>query len=647
MLYAYTALRRVTLTCWLCLPGLVMAGAQDDLLSALDAYHANDMQRLARIAGGITPDPLSVYPSYWLALMALDRDNDLLVTQFLTQNPNSVLTERIRRDWLKKLGKRQNWAAFETEWAKLPAEGRDDETQCYADLLTLNQGRAPANLNRLLDGQTLPEGCNTLITAASARNLITQDGLWQRLRWLLANNYVSQARQLAHDTGMGFEPGALNNPGRADMNTRQGQEVALFAIETKGRINPQQGAAALMARPGLSRASTGFAWGQLALQAARKQQMADSLQWFAQSDRAQLNSDQWEWWARAALRSGQWSVLQGVIQAMPATLANKPSWQYWQARALASQNHKSEATALWVKASLGSGYYSLLALDELGSTLHATPDKSAPSASDTAMMQNDPALARALELYAVAQTMRKPELRSAAQNEWRWSMRGRSDLQLLAASDLARQVGFYDMAIYSAERTQTQHDFSLRYLMPYRDITQHYASQLKIDDAWVYGLIRQESRFITVAHSGVGATGLMQLMPKTARWVAQKIGIAHDMEVNDIETNIQLGTWYLKYVLDSLSGNLVLATAAYNAGPSRARAWQDSLPMEGAIYAETIPFSETRDYVQKVMANAAYYGSAMGHSSLSLKARMGTIPARGAAATGPVNVFKQDPTIAQ
>jgi soluble lytic murein transglycosylase len=212
-------------------------------------------------------------------------------------------------------------------------------------------------------------------------------------------------------------------------------------------------------------------------------------------------------------------------------------------------------------------------------------------------------------------------------SEWRWAMRGRNDMELLAAAEIGRREAFYDMAIYSAERTREDHDYSLRYLTPYRDITQRYARQLDVDDAWVYGLIRQESRFIVVARSGVGASGLMQLMPATAKWVAKKMGLGN-FSVNDIETNVQLGTWYLRYVRDNLSGNEVMATAAYNAGPARARAWQDSRPLDGTIYAETIPFSETRDYVQKVMANAAYYASTFGHDNISLKTRMGTIPAR-------------------
>lgn len=623
-------IRRALMALTLSAPLLACAAAPDDLLAALDAYRANDTERLARIAADMPADPLRGYPAYWLALKALDKNDDTQVARFLAQGQPGFTTDRVRREWLKKLGKQQNWASFETEWGKLPAESRDEESQCYGDLLALRQGRAPDTLDRFLDARPVPEGCNTLINAAAQRGLLSQDWLWRRLRLLLSGNYATQARQLAAANNLPFDASQINTPGKVDPATRSGQEILLYSIETRARVNPQQAAASLIGLDGaLQRPTAGFAWGQIALQAARKLQASDALQWFARADQSQLSNDQWEWWARSALRQNDWETLATVILSMPKKLAAKPAWQYWQGRALREAGKPGEANGLFARASQDRGYYGLLAREALGNTLNPIPDRSAPSDKDTEVMKNDPAVVRSLELFDIAEAARKPELRTDAQNEWRWAMRGRSDMQLLAASEIARKVGFYDMAIYSAERTREQHDFSLRYLTPYREVTQRYAKQLGIDEAWVYGLIRQESRFITVARSGVGASGLMQLMPKTARWVAQKMGLGNALAVNDIETNIQLGTWYLKYVLDSLSGNPVLATAAYNAGPSRARAWQAGVPMDGTVYAETIPFSETRDYVQKVMTNAAYYGSALEHSGLSLRNRMGVIPARG------------------
>jgi len=175
------------------------------------------------------------------------------------------------------------------------------------------------------------------------------------------------------------------------------------------------------------------------------------------------------------------------------------------------------------------------------------------------------------------------------------------------------------------------HNFALRYPVPFHDVFREYAKTQGLDEAWVLGLVRQESRFIADARSGAGAAGLMQVMPRTAKYVASKIGLRkfRPKDVHEIQTNVGLGTRYMKMVLDQL-GHPVLASAAYNAGPARARRWRDSKPLEGAIYAETIPFAETRDYVKKVIANSVFYSALLYKTPTPIKARLGTIPARAA-----------------
>jgi soluble lytic murein transglycosylase len=170
----------------------------------------------------------------------------------------------------------------------------------------------------------------------------------------------------------------------------------------------------------------------------------------------------------------------------------------------------------------------------------------------------------------------------------------------------------------------------LRYPVPFRDVFGEYAKTHGLDEAWVLGLVRQESRFVSDARSTAGAAGLMQIMPRTAKYMATRMGMRNYQakRVTEVQTNVTLGTRYLKMVLDQL-GHPVLASAAYNAGPGRARRWRDaSKPLEGAIYAETIPFGETRRYVKKVMANSVFYGALLETEEKSLKARLGTIQPR-------------------
>ncbi|HEX5675202.1 MAG TPA: transglycosylase SLT domain-containing protein, partial [Azonexus sp.] len=222
------------------------------------------------------------------------------------------------------------------------------------------------------------------------------------------------------------------------------------------------------------------------------------------------------------------------------------------------------------------------------------------------------------------------EMRTEGVREWNWSLRGMNDRELLAAADLAKRNQIWDRAINTADRTKTEHDFALRFLAPYGDQVRSAARNEALDDAWVYGLMRQESRFVTGAKSSVGASGLMQLMPATAKWVAKKIGLRdyHHGRVTDTDVNLLLGTSYMRLVMENLDSHPVLTSAAYNAGPGRAKKWRAEQPLEGAIYAETIPFNETRDYVKKVMSNSVYYSMEFTGRPDSLKARLGVVGPR-------------------
>ncbi|MCX7171231.1 MAG: lytic transglycosylase domain-containing protein [Proteobacteria bacterium] len=283
-------------------------------------------------------------------------------------------------------------------------------------------------------------------------------------------------------------------------------------------------------------------------------------------------------------------------------MAAQPDWSYWLARALVVHNRPDEARSLYLKIAGQPNFYSNLADDELGRLINVPPRAAPPSMEELLAARDNPGLRRSLALLRL-------DMRNEGVREWNWTLRGMDDRQLLAAADLARRSEVFDRAIYSAERTQTQHDYALRYLAPFRESVEPQARQMAVDSGWVYGLMRQESRFVMNAQSGVGARGLMQLMPKTAQWVAKKIKFRDFRQARVAE--------------------LVLASAAYNAGPGRARRWRAEVPLEGAIYAETIPFNETRDYVKKVMSNAVYYSALFEDKPQSLKSRLGMVGARG------------------
>lgn len=211
-----------------------------------------------------------------------------------------------------------------------------------------------------------------------------------------------------------------------------------------------------------------------------------------------------------------------------------------------------------------------------------------------------------------------------------------NERQHLVAAELARQNNLLDRMVNTSDRTRSEVDFNQRFPTPFNENMYKATQNLGMDMAWVYGLIRQESRFVMNAKSHVGASGLMQLMPATARYVAKKIGLGNYVpnQVNDVETNIALGTNYLNMVLSDLGGSQALASAAYNAGPGRPRAWRSKLTksVEGAIFAESIPFNETRTYVKNVLSNATYYAALLEKKPQSLKARLGVVSPKGLSA---------------
>ena len=263
---------------------------------------------------------------------------------------------------------------------------------------------------------------------------------------------------------------------------------------------------------------------------------------------------------------------------------------------------------------------------EVGMQVTIPPAAAALTPAEIAQAAANPGFKRALKFFGM-------RMRFEGTREWNWTVSNLSERQLLAAAEYARQNQILDRMVNTSERTRTEFDYTQRFPAPHNDILHPTAQGLGLDQAWVYGLIRQESRFITDAQSGVGASGLMQVMPATAKWVAGKIGLddyGHGM-LNDIRTNILLGTNYLNMVLNNADGSQVLATAAYNAGPGRARNWRGLLaaPMEGAVFVESIPFEETRNYVRNVMSNATNYAALFERRPQSLKARLGTITPRG------------------
>jgi soluble lytic murein transglycosylase len=618
-----------------------------EFLAAREAFRAGDAARLNRAAATLKKSPLEPYTAYYQLRLRLETADAATVAAFLARTDETPAIDQLRGEWLKLLGKRQQWAIFAGEFPRLLNE--DVELSCYA-----MQARRHAHDDEALrearklwltSGGELPESCDALFDAAIGGGFIDDGDVSARVRLVLETGNTALAGKLSgklpaqRALSSAALASAKAHPERylksLDLkNAGEAQRaVALFALQRLAKQLPQLAFAQwekIAEHFGADEQRYFFAW--LGYEAARRHDER-ALEWFRAAGDMPLTEQQRAWRVRAALRAADWREVRAGIEAMPQQQQQQAAWRYWLACALKALGQKEEADKRFAALSAEYNFYGLLAAEEVTTIAAAgnVPTGHQPGKDELDAMQARPAIQRALALYRMG-------LRTDATREWAWAERKFDDRQLLAAAEIARRNEIYDRAINTADQTVQLHDFNLRYLAPYRDDLRGHIQQLGLEEAWVYGLMRQESRFVKQAKSEVGASGLMQIMPATARWLARKLGMKnyHRTMVRRLDTNLAMGTFYMKTVLDWLDNSPVLASAAYNAGPSRARQWRGDKPLEGAVYAETIPFDETRSYVKKVMSNTVYYARLFGQPPRSLKERLGVIAAKDAANQQPV-----------
>ncbi|HSU77760.1 MAG TPA: transglycosylase SLT domain-containing protein [Burkholderiales bacterium] len=631
-------LRNLAAALLLALPLAGRAAPGDEaVLAAYDAYRAGDALKLERYASKLEGHPLDPWIDYWSLAMRLEDAPSAQVQAFLDSHANTYVAELLRVDWLKVLGKRGEWQEFERQLGLYP---RDDlELRCYATLMEASRGKEIALADTMwlwLEPHELPDGCGELAQFLLDEERITVTDVWRRVRLLFERGQITAAKSTleylekrdAPDERMLAE--AARQPKRLlerlprNLERRPVREVVVLALVRYARVEPDAAARLLEGKLAakLPEADVRYLWAYIGYEAAREQQ-PDALKWYARAGKEPLDEELLAWKTRAALRAGNWPLVRDTIDLMPALERHESTWTYWYGRALAALGNENGARGYFLRIAGQTDFYGLLASEELGQVVTPPENAYVPTEAEVDAARQNPGLARALELIRLG-------MRTEGVREWLFTVRYFDDAKLLSAAELARRAEIWDRSIMSADRTVRTHNFALRYPLPYRDVFTEYAKTYGLDVAWVLGLVRQESRFVSDARSNAGAEGLMQVMPRTARFVARKIGL-RNYKGTEIETNVTLGTGYMRLVLDQL-GHPVLASAAYNAGPSRARRWRDvSRPLEGAIYIETIPFPETRDYVKKVMANSVFYAAMIEKQVTPLKARLGTIPPRGAA----------------
>ncbi|MEK6685727.1 MAG: transglycosylase SLT domain-containing protein [Pseudomonadota bacterium] len=617
------------------------ASQDSDFIGARKAFQDGNGKLLDDYARRLQHHALWPYVEYFQLRMVLRTTDIAAIRNFLSRHEGNLVADRLRGDWLRILGKNQQWMLFEAEYPFLV--NRDNELTCYS-----YQQRLSAKDKEVLTEarslwftpNSMPDSCTPVFIALISGGKISREDIWTRIRLALEEGQTGVATHInrhipSHEALNSTDlNNAAKNPLRFldthKIKTRSDREIALFALLRLLRNDTDQAYAQWSKIKGqLTASDRSYFLARLGHRAAMRHDPR-APGWFREAqntDKPYPPSDTvLAWQVRAALRIADWDMILKTIDRMSATEQQIDTWRYWKARALKVKGNIPGANGIFIPLSDEHSFYGQLAKEELGSILSIADKTYRVSHNEVSAMERRPGVQRALAFSRM-------NLRTEAYREWIWTIRDFSDAELLAAAEVARRHGMYDRAINTANRTVSQHDFNLRFLSPHREALQKILRQHQLDEAWVYGLIRQESRFIADIKSHAGAAGLMQLMPATAEWVAKQLGIQNFRQniVVDVNTNLRLGTYYLKHVLGTLDNQPLLASAAYNAGPGRAKRWRDNTrPLEGAIYAETIPFNETRDYVKKVLKNSMYYARVLdhGHDSPTLKERLGVVAAK-------------------
>jgi len=612
-------------------------GSLDDAFLALrDAVRTNKTDSIDDLAAVLSNYDIPSYVDYY---RLKPRIKDLVapeseIRDFLTRYDGTAIADRLRNDWLLELGKAGIWSTFDQQY---PLFVLDDDTQlkCYAlTSKALKGGNVADDARALL---TTPKdygpGCTDLIGTLAQNGQFTQTDVWFQVRLAVESGYPAVARRLApfmDDTTDAQIAQAIDRSSavvaRGPGADRASHELFIMALGRVAKNDPSQAVTALTSNADqLTASERSLGWAQIALQASLKLD-PQAVDYWRAAKGAPLSTDGYQWSVRTALRAGDWKLVKSSIEAMPQSLREDPAWVYWLGRSLMAEGRREQAQKLFQSIADQTNFYGQLALEELGKKIAITSLPAAVTAAELAPMQRNAGFRRAFRFFDMG-------LRFEGTREWNWELRNMTDRQLLAAAEFARQSDVLDRMVNTSDRTKNEIDFTQRFPSPHLDVMTVNTQALGLDMAWVYGLIRQESRFVKAARSHVGASGLMQLMPATASFVAKRVGIDGFTpdQVNDVNTNILLGTNYLNMVLSDLDGSLPMATAAYNAGPGRPRAWRSTLPgnVEGAIFAETIPFNETRNYVKNVLSNATYYAALFEGRPQSLKARLGSVAPKG------------------
>jgi soluble lytic murein transglycosylase len=622
------------------LPSVAFATTLDDqrhdYQQAKKMLRAGKVQDFLALADTLKDYSLYPYLRYNYLQPRLPKTDNEEIRGFLAQYADFPPADELHAQWLKQLARNRDWQMYYETYT--PQE--DPALQCNYLIARINTGNRSLLLEDIrsvwLTGSALPPDCNPVIDFLKKNDQLTDDLVWQRFELAMQKNNTGLARHLMtymdkdHKNWANLWLAMHANPDQQTGNpqiedTSITREIMGHGIKRLARLNLNMA----IKRWDDIQQRFSFTPGEradidhiLAVSAAEKKHPR-AIELLDRIENFNVDEDVFHWRLITCLADNDWERLRKWTESVPADEDIKYRWLYWHARALEQTGYMEKATQIFTAIAGKRDYYGFLAADRIGAPYNMEHNPLPDNPEEKQKITSMPGIQRALELREIGE-------KQLARREWNFALSHMTAYQQEIAAALAADWGWYGQAILTMGRAHTFNDLEVRFPIPYESLIDENARKQQLDQGWVYALVRSESAFIEDAESPAGALGLMQIMPRTGKLTAKSMGIsnfrvAHLLEA---EKNVPIGSVYLKKMLDLFGGNMILATAAYNAGPQRVQSWLPKTDcMDPDVWVERIPFTETRKYVRRVMFFSSIYDWRLHRAVMPLNQRMATVSA--------------------
>ena len=619
-------------------PSLTQAETLEDqrkqFLKAKEHLRAGKVTSFKTMAFNLKDYALYPYLLYDYLRPRLWKLKDEEITFFLKRYGDLPMANDIRSSWLKVLAKRGRWQTFMDNYTPQA----QTVLQCYQLRARIETGQQAYLLEDTrtlwLSGESQPPECDPAFARLYKSDLMTSKLIWERIHLTMEKGNTSLAKYLSRRLDSQDQKNVRswiamhNNPARSTKNpkykdTELARTILLHGIKRLAKRNVDTA----ISRWGKLKTAYVFSEAQrsaierdLAVYATldkhkRARELLDGLA------NEQVDSSIFHWRIVAALNERDWDLLLKWTEGKPPEEDLRSRWLYWRARALEANNDQLAANEYFKTLANERDYYGFMAADRIGQAYKMSYLPLPADLETWQKLSELPAMVRARELYYLG-------LAYPARREWHHALNDMTSYQMQIAAAIAANWGWHDRAILALGKAKAFDDLALRFPMPYESMLSTYSKKRSLNLSWMLALTRAESIFMEDARSPAGALGLMQVMPATGRETAKEIGFRrfNTAYLLDAKKNITIGSAYLRKMSDWFHGSMILATAAYNAGPHNVMKWLPKTGcMEPDIWIEKIPFSETRKYVQRILYFASIYDWRRKQEVVKLQERMATV----------------------